>query len=68
MTNSSYSSTLSGTANSTLDGTLVECFGPGLDKSIENMVGNITLQTLGQSIFSSIIEKSYFVKGLQEID
>ena len=44
---SSFSSTLSGTANSTLDGTLVECFGPGLGKSIENMVGNITLQTLG---------------------
>ena len=44
---SSYSSTLSGTANSSLDGTLVECFGPGLNKSIENMVGNITLQILG---------------------
>ena len=47
MTGSSFSSTLSGSANSTLNGTLVECFGPGIDRSIENMVGNITLQTLG---------------------
>ena len=46
---SSFSSTLSVTANSTLNGTLVECFGPRLDYSIENMVGNITLKTLGLS-------------------
>ena len=50
-TSSSFSSTLSGTANSTLNGTQVECFGPGIDRSVENMVGNITLQTLGLSLF-----------------
>ena len=43
---SSFSSALSGTANSTLNGTLVECFGPRLDYSIENMVGHKTLRTL----------------------
>ena len=50
---SSFSSTLSVTANSTLNGTLVECFGPRLDYSIENMVGNITLQTLGQTLLQA---------------
>ena len=45
----SFSSTLSGTATPALNGTLVECFGPGLDRDAENMVGVSTLQTLGQS-------------------
>ena len=40
----SFSSTLSGTAIPALDGTLVECF----DQDVENMVGNSTLQILGQ--------------------
>ena len=45
---SSYSSTLSGTATPTLDGTLVECFGPDFNRDSGNMVGHSTLQILGQ--------------------
>ena len=41
----SFSSTLSGTA---LNGTLVECFGPGLARDAENRVGISALQILGQ--------------------
>ena len=44
----SYSSTLSGTGTPKLDGTLVECFGPALSREEDNMVGNSTLQILGQ--------------------
>ena len=44
----SFSSTLSGTATPALNGTLVECFGPRLARDAENMVGNSTLQILGQ--------------------
>ena len=44
----SFSSTLSATATSKLNGTLVECFGPALSRDAENMVGNSTLQILGQ--------------------
>ena len=44
----SYSSTLSGTATSALDDTLVECFGPALSRQPGNMVGNSTLQILGK--------------------
>ena len=44
----SFSSTLSGTATSALDGTLVECFGPANNVDPENRVGNTTLQILGQ--------------------
>ena len=40
----SFSSTLSGTAIPALDGTLVECF----DQDVGNMIGNSTLQILGQ--------------------
>ena len=43
-----FSSTLSGTATSALDGTLVECFGPAFSRDAHNMVGNSTLQILGQ--------------------
>ena len=43
-----FSSTLSGTATSVLNGTLVECFGPGLNRTAENMVGNSTFWILGQ--------------------
>ena len=46
----SYSSTLSGTATPTLNGTLVECFGPGVTRDADNMVGNSTLQILGQYV------------------
>ena len=41
----SFSSTLSGPAQK---GTLVECFGPDLWRNAGNMVGNSTLQILGQ--------------------
>ena len=44
----SFSSTLSGTATSELDGTLVECFGPDFSRDADNMVGNSTLQILSQ--------------------
>ena len=47
----SFSSTLSGTATSELNGTLVECFGPHLDREPGNRVGNSTLQILGEYIF-----------------
>ena len=43
----SFSSTLSGTAHLALDGTLVECFGPGLARDAGNMVGNSNLQIVG---------------------
>ena len=46
----SYSSTLSGTATPALNGTLVECFGPDLNRTAENMVGSSTLQILGNGI------------------
>ena len=44
----SFSSTLSGTATLALDGTLVECFGPGLARDAGNRVGGSTLQILGK--------------------
>ena len=44
----SFSSTLSGTAIPALDGTLVECFGRDVGQVVGNMVGNSTLQMLGQ--------------------
>ena len=47
----SYSSILSGTATSELNGTLVECFGPHLDREPGNRVGYSTLQILGEYIF-----------------
>ena len=43
----SFSSTLSGTATPALDGILVECFGPTLSR---NIIGNSTLQILGQCV------------------
>ena len=47
----SYSSTLSGTATPSINGTLVECFGPGLARNAENTVGKSMLQILGQCFF-----------------
>ena len=47
----SFSSTLSGTAASALNGTLVECYGPANSVDPGNMVGNSTLKILGQFIF-----------------
>ena len=43
----SFSSTLSATATTTLDGMLVECFGPGLARDAGNRVGKSTIQLLG---------------------
>ena len=47
----SYSSTLSGTATLELNGTLIECFGPHLNRDPGNRVGDSTLQILGEYIF-----------------
>ena len=44
----SFSSTLSGNANFTLNGTLIECFGPGTNRVPENTVGHSALKVLGQ--------------------
>ena len=44
----SFSSSLSGTADLTLDGTLVECFGPANNVDPENRVDGSTLQIRGQ--------------------
>jgi len=46
-----FSSTLSGTATSELNGTLVECFGPALSRDETNTVGKSMLQILGQYYF-----------------
>ena len=51
----SFSSTLTGTATPTLDGTMVECFGPALSRDAENRVGNSILQIIGQYMFSLLI-------------
>ena len=56
----SFSSTLSGTASSTLDGTLVECFGPAFSRDARNMVGNSTLHIIGQMC--------YFLGSLHRIE
>ena len=50
MNATSFSSTLSGTATSVLDDTLVECFGPGLARDATNTVGKSMLQILGQHL------------------
>ena len=44
----SFSSILSGTATSTLDRTVVDCFGPTLSRDADNRVGNSILQISGQ--------------------
>ena len=51
----SYSSTLSGTATSALNGTLVECFGPDLVREPSNKVGGSTLKILGNGLRSSFL-------------
>ena len=43
-----FTSTLSGTADPALKGTLVECFGPANNVNPGNMVGSSTLQIIGQ--------------------
>ena len=44
----SFSSTLSVTATPALDGTLVECFGPGSVGDLGNRVGGSAVHVLGQ--------------------
>ena len=44
----SFISTLSGTATATLNGVLVECFGPGNNVSLGNRVGGSNLSIIGQ--------------------
>ena len=46
----SYTSTLSGTANPALNGTLVECFGPANNIDPGNRVDGSILQIIGQFI------------------
>ena len=46
----SFSSTLSGTASPTLNGTLIECFGPALSRDAGNRVGGSILQMSGQFV------------------
>ena len=46
-----FTSTLSGTATPAMNGTLVECFGPGNNVDPGNMVGNNTFQIRGQNVF-----------------
>ena len=43
----SFTSTLSGTATPSLNGTLVECFGPANNVNAGNLVGNSNLKILG---------------------
>ena len=50
-----FSSTLSVTATSELNGTLVECFGPALSRDPGNRVGGSTLQIIGQYMSSLLI-------------
>ena len=49
-TATSFSSTLSGTANLKLNGTLVECYGPDNNVDQGNKIGDSTLQILGQDV------------------
>ena len=44
----SFSSTLSGTADPALDGILVECFGPDNNLEIGNRVGGSPIRIVGQ--------------------
>ena len=47
----SFTSTLSGTADPALNGTLVECFGPANNVNPGNLIGSGTLQIFGQFVF-----------------
>ena len=51
-----YSSTLSGTATSRLNGTLVECFGPANNVQPGNRVNGSILQILGQYILVTTLK------------
>ena len=61
----SFTSTLSGTATFALNGTLVECFGPGTSRDVDNRVGNSTLEVLGQYVhFNAYLHKKNFTYTL----
>ena len=66
----SFTSTLSSTATSTLNGTLIECFGPANNVDPGNRVGGSNLSILGQYykskcegavMHSSVILSSYVI-------
>ena len=46
----SFTSSLSGTGSSTMDGILFECFGPDNNVNPENRVGSSTLQIIGRDV------------------
>ena len=48
----SFTSTLSGTATPELNGKLVECFGPESNPDPADLVGNSTIQLVGQCVFA----------------
>ena len=54
---SSYSSTLSGTATSSLNGTLVECFGTSNNTGPGDRINGSTLQILGQYVLEFLANK-----------
>ena len=54
-----FTSTLKATAIPTLNGTLVECFGPALSRHTANLVGNSILQILGELCHSREQSHSY---------
>ena len=60
----SFISTLSGTAVPALNGTLVECFGPTFSRNAWNMIGNGTLQIIGQlylySLTHSVVQYPHY--------
>ena len=64
----SFLSTLSGIATSELDGTLIECFGPHLARVAGNMVGNHTLQILGQDNFSQYVYAPASYSAVQDLN
>ena len=51
----SFTSTLSATATSTLDGVTVECFGPDSNQNPGNRVGSSNVQIIGTPIVSSLM-------------
>ena len=48
----SFTSTLNGIATPELNGKLVECFGPGSTADPGKLVGNSTIQLVGQCVFA----------------
>ena len=57
----SFISTLSGIAELTLNGTLVECFGPAFSRGAGNRVGNRTVQIIGQFHFCLLTDSVQYL-------